>query len=336
MLERMNTLLYQKGYRPLDLNDTGVLIHETEQSVYIVTLSTYCADATASVYREAANRIVFKVASQYRKRVDLLNLVAVEDGMFDECEMHFVETLSNVWFVAKDTGQLYIFENQPGEFDGLHQYIENGMKEYCGKARDEFSLTYVNTGIVAVNVIYFLMVIFWNKDYGAVYDSQVMFRMGALNYESFVSGEWYKLFTSLFMHFGLSHLLNNMILLVYAGCQLEKLIGGLPYLLLYISTGVTGNLLSLWYYHSIGEYVVSAGASGAIFGVLGALMVILLFFRTRTAEITPKRLFFLATLTIYYGMSTVGIDNAAHIGGFLSGIFGGFLLSKVSQYGKLK
>ena len=127
-----------------------------------------------------------------------------------------------------------------------------------------------------------------------------------------------------------------MLLLVYAGCQLEKIIGKIPYFILYIASGICGNVVSLWYYHSIGEYAVSAGASGAIFGVIGALLVVLFINRTKTAETTPKRLLFLAFITIYYGMTTIGVDNAAHIGGFICGIIGGFLLSKVSQYGKLE
>ena len=84
------------------------------------------------------------------------------------------------------------------------------------------------------------------------------------------------------------------------------------------------------------EYIVSAGASGAVFGVIGALFVVLLVNRTKAESMTPKRLLFMIIITIYYGMTTVGINNAAHIGGLLTGIFGGFLLSKISQYGKLK
>lgn len=336
MLERIVELLYQKGYRPLDPKDGGVLVRETEEVVYILALSTFRPEIGASRYEDAANRILFTVATRYQKRAELLNLVATESGMFEEDAMRFVESLHNVWFLAKDTGRIYIFESQPNQFDGLYEYIEDGIKDWKPKKNRGFTLTPVNIGIVALNVLSFILVIMLNGGYGAVLDSDTMLRMGALSYDTFMSGKWYQVITSMFLHFGITHLFNNMILLVYAGCQLERMIGKLPYLLLYIGSGVVGNLASLWYYHSIGEYAVSAGASGAIFGVIGALLVVLMLNRTNNAETTPRRLFFLAFITIYYGMTTIGVDNAAHIGGLISGIFGGFLLSKVSQYGKLE
>lgn len=334
MLERINALLYQKGYRPLNPQEGGVLIRETEQVVYILALSTFRPGISASVYQDAANRILFTVATRYQKKAELLNLVATESGMFEEEAMHLVETLQNVWLIAKDTGRIYIFENQPNQFDDLYEYLEEGIRSES--PRKKMILTPVNIGIVILNVICFLLVIVLNGGYFAVLDSDTMLRMGALSYDTFMSGQWYQVITSMFLHFGIAHLFNNMILLTYVGCQLERMVGKLPYLLLYIGSGVVGNIASLWYYHSIGEYAVSAGASGAIFGVIGALFIILTMNRTNSAETTPRRLFFLAFITIYYGMTTIGVDNAAHIGGLISGIIGGFLLSKVSQYGKLK
>lgn len=335
MLERIVELLYQKGYRPLDSKDGGVLIRETDEIVYILALSTFRPELDAALYENAASRIIFNVATRYQKKVELLNLVAKESGMFQEDAMQFVEKLHNVWFIAKDTGRIYIFENQPSQFDDLYEYLDNGIRDWKPE-KNGFALTPVNMAIVALNVLCFILVIVLNGGYAATLDSDTMLRMGALSYDTFTSGKWYQIITSMFLHFGITHLFNNMILLIYAGCQLEQMVGKIRYLLLYMGSGIVGNAASLWYYHSIGEYAVSAGASGAIFGVIGALLVILAWNRTNNAETTPRRLFFLAFITIYYGMTTIGVDNAAHIGGLISGIFGGFLLSKVAQYGKLK
>lgn len=335
MLERVVELLYRKGYRPLEPEDGGVLVRETDEVVYILALSTFRPELDASLYEKAASRLIFNVATRYQKKVELLNLVATESGMFQEDAMQFVERLHNVWFIAKDTGRIYIFENQPSQFDGLYEYIDNGVRDWKSN-KNGFRLTPVNMIIVALNVLCFILVIVLNGGYAATLDSDTMLRMGALSYDTFISGKWYQIITSMFLHFGITHLFNNMILLIYAGCQLEQMIGKMRYLLLYVGSGIVGNAASLWYYHSIGEYAVSAGASGAIFGVIGALLVILAWNRTNNAETTPRRLFFLTFITIYYGMTTIGVDNAAHIGGLISGIFGGFLLSKIAQYGKLK
>lgn len=335
MLERVVELLYRKGYRPLEPEDGGVLVRETDEVVYILALSTFRPELDASLYEKAASRLIFNAATRYQKKVELLNLVATESGMFQEDAMQFVERLHNVWFIAKDTGRIYIFENQPSQFDGLYEYIDNGVRDWKSN-KNGFRLTPVNMIIVALNVLCFILVIVLNGGYAATLDSDTMLRMGALSYDTFISGKWYQIITSMFLHFGITHLFNNMILLIYAGCQLEQMVGKMRYLLLYVGSGIVGNAASLWYYHSIGEYAVSAGASGAIFGVIGALLVILARNRTNNAETTPRRLFFLAFITIYYGMTTIGVDNAAHIGGLISGIFGGFLLSKIAQYGKLK
>ena len=335
MLERVVELLYRKGYRPLEPEDGGVLVRETDEVVYILALSTFRPELDTSLYEKAASRLIFNVATRYQKKVELLNLVATESGMFQEDAMQFVERLHNVWFIAKDTGRIYIFENQPSQFDGLYEYIDNGVRDWKSN-KNGFRLTPVNMIIVALNVLCFILVIVLNGGYAATLDSDTMLRMGALSYDTFISGKLYQIITSMFLHFGITHLFYNMFLLIYAGCQLEQMVGKMRYLLLYVGSGIVGNAASLWYYHSIGEYAVSAGASGAIFGVIGALLVILARNRTNNAETTPRRLFFLTFITIYYGMTTIGVDNAAHIGGLISGIFGGFLLSKIAQYGKLK
>lgn len=338
MLNHIVTLLYQKGYHPFDEREGGILVRETEQLIYIVILGTFRSLVKTADYEQLKRRVEFMAASRYQKPVQTLYLVAVQDGMFEDEVLKLVEQLVNVWLIAEDTGRIYIFENQPQQFDDLYNYLEQGISREKGNKRVKFpfALTPVNMTIVILNIIYFLVIILANGGYYAVYDSDIMLKMGALSYETFAAGAWYQIITSVFMHFGISHLFNNMLLLTYAGCELEKRIGSLPYFILYIGTGVCGNVLSLWYYNHIGERAVSAGASGAIFGVIGALFIVLVANRTKTEDLTPRRLLFMAVVTIYYGMTTMGVDNAAHIGGFISGIIGGFLLSKISQYVKLK
>ena len=337
MLNHIVNLLYQKGYHSLH-DESGILVHETEKVVYIVTLSILQKGIKQENYDNLRMRIEFLAASEYRKNVKTLHLIVTENGMFDEEAMQIVEHLPNVWLIAADTGRIYIFENQSEQFDGLYQYLEQGLREFLNRKKKEriFTFTPVNMGIVVLNILYFLFVMISGGGYYAVYDTVVILKMGALSYETFMAGAWYEIITSVFMHFGISHLLNNMVLLTYVGCELEKRIGKLSYLFLYVAAGVCGNIASLWYYHYIGEYVVSVGASGAIFGVIGALIVILVVNHTETWNLTSRRLLIVAGITIYYGMTTMGVDNAAHIGGLISGIIGGFLLSKILQYGKLK
>ena len=136
-------------------------------------------------------------------------------------------------------------------------------------------------------------------------------------------GEYYRLFTSMFLHFGFDHLLNNMVTLVLSGWNLEIEIGKIKLLLIYILSGLGGNILSAWWDIQTGEYAVSAGASGAIFGLIGALLYVAIRNRGRIGDISGKGIIFMIILSLYYGFTSTGVDNMAHIGGVLSG----FLLS---------
>lgn len=151
----------------------------------------------------------------------------------------------------------------------------------------------------------------------------------------FDRGEYYRLFSSMFLHFGVEHLCFNMLLLLFAGDMLEARVGSLRYLLIYLGGGLAGNLLSLFVSVSTGNYAVSAGASGAIFAVIGALVWIVVSNRGKNTGINSKGLCAMAFLSLIGGFTETGIDNYAHLGGFI----GGFLLAAIlgiGSHGKKK
>lgn len=338
MVKQIATMLRSHGYCPLDENRPGVYIHETEQMLYMVTLNRFRSGYTClQNYENILRQIEFMAVTRYQKPVSILNIMITENGMFEQTVYELLENMTNLWLVAKDTGRIYIFEKQLQDFDGLYEYLSTGLKynEKSSRKARTFQFTPVNMIIVAVNIIIYLGIILLYGNTFAFYDTDFMLKMGAMSYNTVMAGQWYQIITSLFLHFGFDHLTNNMILLGYVGCELERRVGKIGYLILYFFSGIIGNVASLMYYGHVGGKVVSAGASGAIFGVIGALFVVLLVGHTKTKNLSPKRLLFMALITIYYGLTSVGVDNAAHIGGLFGGIIGGFLLSKISQYGKL-
>lgn len=139
-------------------------------------------------------------------------------------------------------------------------------------------------------------------------------------------GEYYRLFTSMFLHFGFEHLMNNMVTLVLIGWNLEIEIGKVKFLLIYIVSGLGGNVLSAWYEFRAADYAVSAGASGAIFGIIGALLYVALRNRGRIGEISGRGIVFMIIISLYYGFSSGNVDNMAHIGGLITGFLSGVLL----------
>lgn len=174
--------------------------------------------------------------------------------------------------------------------------------------------------LIAVNVIVFLFLSFR----GMTEDGMFLLEHGAMYVPYMIEkGEYYRIFTSMFLHFGFDHLLNNMVILAAIGWNLEYEIGQLKFVILYLFSGLGGNLLSAYWDIRVGDYAVSAGASGAIFGVIGALLYVAIRNRGRIGDISGKGLVFMIILSLYYGYSSGGVDNMAHIGGLVAG----FLLS---------
>ena len=179
--------------------------------------------------------------------------------------------------------------------------------------------------IAAANVLIFLGLSFM----GMTEDSSFMIEHGAMYVPYLMNGEqYYTLITSMFLHFGFSHLMNNMVMLLVIGYSLEPEIGKIRFLLIYLGSGLMGNLVSAWFDVNQGSYAVSAGASGAIFGIVGALLYVAIRNHGRVGEISTRGLVLMAGLSLYYGFTAQGVDNAAHIGGLVSG----FLLAVLTYW----
>ena len=110
-----------------------------------------------------------------------------------------------------------------------------------------------------------------------------------------------------------------MVVLAAVGWNLEYELGGLKFLILYLLSGLGGNVLSAWWDIRMGEYAISAGASGAIFGVIGALLYVAIRNKGRIGDISGRGILFMIALSLYYGFSSGGVDNMAHIGGLAAG-----------------
>lgn len=178
-------------------------------------------------------------------------------------------------------------------------------------------------GLLMINGIVFL----WLSLYGMTEDANFMLAHGAMYAPLIQEGqEYYRLFTSLFLHFGFAHLMNNMVMLFVMGSALEREIGKIKFLLIYFCAGFGGNVLSLWRNLTTGEFVVSAGASGAIYGIVGALLYIVIRNKGHLGTLTGRGMIFLIALSLYFGFTSTGVDNFAHVGGLVSGFLCAILL----------
>lgn len=169
----------------------------------------------------------------------------------------------------------------------------------------------VSAALVAVNVLVFLMCHFaGNLIYGA----------GELDvYHVLVQGEYGRILWSMFLHSGINHLFNNMVILFFLGAMIEKEVGHIGYGVLYFLSGIGGNVLSLLSRAVQGDMTASLGASGAVFGLDGVLLAMVLFSGRRMENVTPARVLLMITYSLYSGFRGQNIDNVAHVGGLLTG-----------------
>jgi len=183
----------------------------------------------------------------------------------------------------------------------------------------------INTLIVLINIIAFMVL----EIGGSTTDAAYMVEKGAM-FAPYVldKHEYYRFITSMFMHFGIGHLTNNMLILFFVGDNLERAVGKLRYLAVYFISGLGGGVLSFLFNSGRDELVVSAGASGAIFGIIGAMLYVLIVNKGRLEDLTARRVGLLIFFSLYYGLSSSVIDNWAHIGGLIAGGAVAFILYK--------
>ncbi|MBS0374821.1 MAG: rhomboid family intramembrane serine protease [Proteobacteria bacterium] len=185
----------------------------------------------------------------------------------------------------------------------------------------------VNTALVAVNVVVFLLVAMAGGGFLTA-QPEVMARLGSDFTPLTLGGQWWRLLSSAFMHFGLAHLAFNMWALLSSGPLAERLYGSSRYLTIYLAAALVGSAVSLWW-HPI---VNGAGASGAIFGVFGAILAY--FVRGRrgvpASVVERHRNSVLAFIgyNLMYSLGRRSIDNAAHVGGLVTGFVLGYLLAR--------
>lgn len=185
---------------------------------------------------------------------------------------------------------------------------------------------FVSIALVATNVIVFLITQFVDGS---------LFEAGALNVEGVLINKQYGRFLwSMFLHAGIEHLFNNMVMLYFMGTMIEKEIGHLPYGVIYFLSGLGGGLLSLYMKLMLGNPAGSVGASGAIFGLDGLLLAMVLFYRRPMPMVTPLRVCLMIALSLYAGLTSGNIDNAAHFGGLLVGLILGALFCLIKRYSK--
>ena len=169
----------------------------------------------------------------------------------------------------------------------------------------------VSTALVVVNILVFVL--------GTFYSGEI-FDMGMLKpYHILERKEYGRILWAVFLHGDVNHLLSNMFILFFLGAMIEKEVGHVRYAILYFLSGIGGNLFSLIIKIATNDISASLGASGAIFGLDGVLLAMVLFSGRKMENVTPIRVLLMIVCSLYSGLRGANIDNAAHIGGLVTG-----------------
>ena len=176
-------------------------------------------------------------------------------------------------------------------------------------------LPFVSAFLVLTNVIIYIICLLTG---GEFYNQGILDLVDVLYRE-----EYGRVLSALFFHADIGHLFNNMLILFFLGAMLEREIGHIALAVLYFLSGIGGNLLSLWMKVQNMDMAGSLGASGAFFGLDGVLLALVFFGNRNMETVTLKRVLIMIALSLYSGFTGGNIDNAAHVGGLLTGFLAG-------------
>ncbi len=228
---------------------------------------------------------------------------------------------SVIWFAL-----LLIY---PFDEEKLKDFLSGNVKKEKTRNKEMLGiftprLGYLVTPIlVDLNILIFLLMAVSGLGVVSFHTSDLL-HWGANYRPEILEGQWWRLLTNIFLHGGIYHLLANMAALFFVGTFLEPRLGAVRMAICYLISGLCGSLASVWWYAA----TVSVGASGAIFGLYGIFICLMLtgVYAKEFNKIFLSVMIVFTGVNLFVGMNG-GIDNAAHIGGLLSGMLIGFAIS---------
>ena len=215
--------------------------------------------------------------------------------------------------------------------DGREEgYTGRNAVNRAAAGRDAAKAPYAVIVLMALNILYFFALEIFA---GSTLETEVLIKGGGAYTPYVRDGQYWRMLTAMFMHAGMRHLLNNMLLLGIMGSALEGVLGKVRFAVVYLTGGLAGNIAGFLYYSGKGESVVLIGASGAVFAVIGAFFWIVIRNRGRVGTFTTGRLLVMLAFSLYFGFAEAGVANAAHLGGLAAGLLLGVLLYRKTSSG---
>ncbi|MBA5851283.1 rhomboid family intramembrane serine protease [Clostridium sp. cel8] len=257
------------------------------------------------------NSIYFNLKEKYNfNKIKCVVVMLEEPNIYPQCGLILIDSSSkNIVYstqVPEDTlNRIYNCVN------AISQYEQNKNKEKFQFSIKDSSVTYT---LIALNIIVYIISSVISHNFFTI-DTNVLVFMGAKVNSLISKGEYYRLVSCMFLHAGIMHIVFNMYALYIMGPIVEKFYGKVKYLFIYFFSGIMSSILS----YVLSPYV-SIGASGAIFGLLGAAFVFGIKMRKRINKEYIYSIVSVIVANLVLGFSVANIDNFGHIGGLIGGV----------------
>ena len=337
LFEDIIQCMEREEYERVSVNVPDIYLfrkEENKQNQYVF-LSNTREDFSSSL--ASIKSIAIQLKQRLEQRDTTMKFLCIVVGDHIDQFKDLTEEHFPVWFIDEDSKNLIIYENQIGHFLGLEDIIprlllskeperdslsiknRRGYKYYLER------LPILSLILIAVNTLIFL---YMDICLNGFEFHNVTYRLG-IEWEAIqAKGEYYRLFTAMFLHWDFEHLFNNMIVLFFVGQNLERITSKVRFAIIYIGGGIIAGLVSMGYNMFNNNAVLSVGASGAIFALVGAMLYVVVRNKGKIQTLSTRQIALFIFFSLYGGFTSSNIDNAAHIGGFVAGVFLGAILIK--------
>jgi rhomboid protease GluP len=334
VMKLLHYFITEYGYNPIVLHGAKdeIWLENLEQPYKVIRIVTnyihndeqfkFDLFKTSQILKRIKKKTLVLKANALSIFVNLGENVKIIDDEYEEIKIANVKSIKDIkknHFITEYFPNIYKVQDHKEKGTNLFVKLTSDINQKSEKdakmAEDIFKMkkpviTYI---LMAISFIVFLLM--YIKGDGS-YDNQTLVNFGAMYTPYVEAGDYYRLITSGFVHVGVIHLGFNMYALYVLGPQLESFFGKFKFTIIYITSLIMGNLMSMLF---LGDYI-SAGASGAIFGLLGSLLYFGYHYRIYLGTVIKSQVLPLILINLLIGFSLEGINNAAHIGGLIGGI----------------
>lgn len=242
-----------------------------------------------------------------------LRILLSEGDEERESPFYFDERIHVVnWRYSLQENKVFAGNGEPNRLLGIEKLLFSASKGDVAK-KPLIPATKDGKPLISMSIFAICLVLLIYTTLSAKGGSTI--RAFGLSRSGILQGEYYRFLTSMFLHSGIAHLASNSIFLYYFGVKAEYILGRWRFLALYLVSGLCGGIFSIIFHD-----VLAIGASGAIYGILGAMLILTRKYGPKYTEMNYATMLLLAFTSIGFGFLDMGVDNFAHIGGLLGGI----------------